>query len=117
VETSLIKDAQAHFDECTSTESAAARSLGVIAIEMMQNGIPPETDGKFVLTHPDRWSPEASNFLEVVSWATLNVVQDVSGPLITLSVCLACFLLASLFNACITHCYDSVYTLCWLGHY
>jgi hypothetical protein len=114
VETSLIKDAQAHFDECTSTESAAARSLGVIAIEMMQNGIP---HGKFVLTHPDRWSPEASNFLEVVSRATLKVIQNVSGPLIALSVCLACFLLASLFNACITHCYDSVYTLCWLGHY
>ncbi|CZT53524.1 uncharacterized protein RSE6_15145 [Rhynchosporium secalis] len=64
----------AHFDECRTTESAAARSLGTIAIEMMQNGIPPE-DGKFVLKHPDRWSPEASNFLEITSWGTLNEIQ------------------------------------------
>ncbi|KAH9205162.1 hypothetical protein DL95DRAFT_417642 [Leptodontidium sp. 2 PMI_412] len=41
---SLIK-AQAHFDECRTTESAAAWSLGVIAIEMMQNGIPRRRTG------------------------------------------------------------------------
>ncbi|KAH6704170.1 hypothetical protein BKA61DRAFT_581412 [Leptodontidium sp. MPI-SDFR-AT-0119] len=58
-----------------TTESAAARSLGVIAIEMIQNGIPPEEDGKFVLKHPDRWSPEASNFLEVTSWGTLKEIE------------------------------------------
>ncbi|KAH7370279.1 hypothetical protein BKA65DRAFT_471499 [Rhexocercosporidium sp. MPI-PUGE-AT-0058] len=61
----------AHFDECQSTESASARSLGVIAIEMIQNGIASETDGKLVLMHPERWSPKASNFLEVTSWGTL----------------------------------------------
>ncbi|KAH7309370.1 hypothetical protein BKA65DRAFT_543563 [Rhexocercosporidium sp. MPI-PUGE-AT-0058] len=65
----------AHFDECQSTESASARSLGVIAIEMMQNGIAPETDGKLVLMHPERWSPEASNFLEVTSWGTLTDIN------------------------------------------
>jgi hypothetical protein len=81
VDISLIKDAQAHFDECRSTESAAARPLGVIAIEMMQNGIPPETDEKFVLKHPDRWSPEASNFLKVASCGTLNEIQKVRGSL------------------------------------
>jgi hypothetical protein len=35
VDISLIKDAQAHFDECKSSKSVTARPLGVIAIEMM----------------------------------------------------------------------------------
>ncbi|CZT07004.1 uncharacterized protein RAG0_12589 [Rhynchosporium agropyri] len=74
IHTSLIAGALAHFDECKTEESSAARSLGVIAVEMMQNGIPPE-HGKFVLKHPDRWSPEASNFLEVTSWGTLKEIQ------------------------------------------
>jgi hypothetical protein len=73
----LIKGYSAHFDECQPTESASARSLGVIAIEIMQNGIAPETDGKFVLTHPERWLPEASNFLEVTSWGTLKDIHKV----------------------------------------
>lgn len=77
--TRLIKDASAHFDECRTIESAAARSLGIIAIEMMQNGIPPEEDGEFVLKHPDRWLLEASNFLEVTSWGTLREIQKVRG--------------------------------------
>jgi len=47
---------------------------------MMQNGIPPEQDRKFVLKHPERWSPEASNFLEVTSWGTLREVQKVYVP-------------------------------------
>ncbi|PVH71744.1 hypothetical protein DL98DRAFT_596688 [Cadophora sp. DSE1049] len=65
----------AHFDECQSSESASARPLGVITVEMMQNGIPPEMDVKIVLKHPERWSPEVSNFLEVVSWSTLKDIQ------------------------------------------
>ncbi|KAH6666162.1 hypothetical protein B0J14DRAFT_605423, partial [Halenospora varia] len=65
----------AHFDECQSTESAAARSIGVIAVEMMQNGIPPEADKKLTLKHPERWSAEASNFLEVTSWGTLKDIE------------------------------------------
>jgi hypothetical protein len=73
----LINDSLAHFDECQSTESASARALGVIAVEMMQNGIPPEVDGKIVLKHPDRWSPEARNFLEVTSWGTLKDIEKV----------------------------------------
>ena len=73
----LIKDAQAYFEECRTTESAAARSLGVIAIEMMQNGILPEEDGRLVLKYPDRWSPEANNFLGVTSWGTLKEVEKV----------------------------------------
>ena len=83
---SLITDAQAHFDECRSTESVAARPLGVIAIEMMQNGIPPETDEKFILKHPERWSPEAKNFLEVASWGALKEIQKVRGSLAVSSV-------------------------------
>lgn len=72
----------AHFDDCQATESAWARSIGAIAIEMMQNGIPPETDEKLVLKHPERWSAEASNFLEVASWGTLKDVKEVraQGP-------------------------------------
>ena len=112
----LMNDAQAHFDECRTTESAAARSLGVVAIEMMQNGIPPEEDGKFVLKHPDRWSLEASNFLEVSCWGTLNEVRKVRGSLATLAP-LINNVLASLSNACIANCYDSVYSLCRLGYY
>jgi hypothetical protein len=113
--TSLIK-AQAHFDECRTTESAAAWSLGVIAIEMIQNGIPPEEDGKFVLKHPDRWSPEASNFLEVTSWGTLKEIQKVRDPLAALSL-LINFVLASISSACIANCYDSIHSLCRLGYY
>lgn len=51
---SLIKGARAHFDECRSTESAAALPLKVIAVEIIQNSIPPETDEKLVLKHPER---------------------------------------------------------------
>ncbi|KAH6661611.1 hypothetical protein B0J14DRAFT_611950 [Halenospora varia] len=53
----------------------AARSIGVIAVEMMQNGIPPEADKKLTLKHPERWSAEASNFLEVTSWGTLKDIE------------------------------------------
>lgn len=65
----------AHFDDCQSTESASARQLGVIAMEMMQNCIPAETDGELVLQDPDRWSAEAKNFLGVASWGTLNDIK------------------------------------------
>ncbi|KAH8674427.1 hypothetical protein BGZ60DRAFT_429433 [Tricladium varicosporioides] len=67
----------AHFDDCQSTESASAHPLGIIAIEMMQNGISPASDEKLVLKNPDQWSPEASNFIEVISWATLKEIRDV----------------------------------------
>lgn len=73
-----MRETPAHFDECQSSEAAAARSLGVIAVEMMQNGIPPEMDVKIVLKHPERWSPEVKNFLDVVSWSTLKDIQKVS---------------------------------------
>ncbi len=76
----LTKSAPAHFDECQSTESAEARSLGVIAIKIMQNGIPPDSAGKFALKHPERWLAKASNFLEVVFWGTLNDIHKVSPP-------------------------------------
>lgn len=65
----------AHFGNCQSTELALARSVGIIAIEMMQNGISPITE-KLVLKDPSRWSPEASNFLDIVSWATLKEIRD-----------------------------------------
>jgi len=56
---------------------ALARSLGIIAIEMMQNGVSPTMDEKLVLRDPGGWSPEASNFLDVASWATLKEMHDV----------------------------------------
>lgn len=50
---------------------------------MMQKGISPVPDEKLVLTNPDQWSSEASNFIEVTSWATLKEIQDVSDLLST----------------------------------
>jgi hypothetical protein len=47
---------------------------------MMQNGIPPDSEGKLALKHLERWSAEASNFLEVVFWGTLNDIDEVSPP-------------------------------------
>jgi hypothetical protein len=57
-----MKDALAYFENFQSIELALARSLGIIAIEMMQNGISLMTDEKLVLKNHGRWSPEASNF-------------------------------------------------------
>jgi hypothetical protein len=82
--TLLTEDTQAHFDDCQSTEFASARSLGIIAIEMMQKGVSPATDEELVLKNPKQWSPEALNFIEIANWATLKEVLDVRGPLITL---------------------------------
>ncbi|RDL36260.1 uncharacterized protein BP5553_06872 [Venustampulla echinocandica] len=71
-----LKNIQAYFDECESADPASARSLGVIAMEMMQNNIPPATE-KLVLNNPDQWSAEASDFLDIASWATLKEIQKV----------------------------------------
>jgi hypothetical protein len=68
----LTRSIPAYFDKCQSTEPAAARSIGVTTVEMIQNGILPEADKKLTLKQPERWSPEASNFLEVTSWRTLK---------------------------------------------
>jgi hypothetical protein len=69
--------ALAHFDNCDE-ELALAHSLGIIAIEMLQNGICPPTDEELVLKDPDnRWSSEVKNFLAVASWATLKEMHDV----------------------------------------
>ena len=73
---------QAHFDDCQSTESASARALGIIAIEMMQKGISPAADEKLVLVNPEKWSPEGRNFVEVADWATLREIQNVRALLI-----------------------------------
>lgn len=72
----LNKCALAHFGQCQSTQLALARPLGIIALEMMQNGISP-TNEKLILKDPGSWSAEASNFLDVASWATLTEMHDV----------------------------------------
>jgi hypothetical protein len=68
----------AFLDDYQASTSTHARPLGVIAIEMMQNGIPPEPGHDLVLRHPDRWSPEAANFLAVTSWGSLHDLDNVS---------------------------------------
>lgn len=68
---------EAYFDDCQSTEASTARPVGVIAIQMMQNGSHPARDEKLTLKNPTRWSPEAANFVEVASWATLKEIQKV----------------------------------------
>lgn len=49
----------------------------MIAFEMMEDGSRPETKEKLVLRRPERWSPEASNFLHVASWRTLKDIEEV----------------------------------------
>ncbi|KAL5349533.1 hypothetical protein ACLOAV_005828 [Pseudogymnoascus australis] len=67
----------AFLDDCQpSTSSPHARPLGVIAMEMMQTGIPPDPGHGLILRHPDQWSPEAANFLAVASWSSLDVLDN-----------------------------------------
>lgn len=61
-----------------STSTPHARPLGVIAMEMMQTGIPPDPGHGLILRHPDQWSPEAANFLAVTSWGSLDDLDNVS---------------------------------------
>ncbi|OBT70885.1 hypothetical protein VF21_09993 [Pseudogymnoascus sp. 05NY08] len=60
-----------------STSTPRARPLGVITIEMMQRGIPPDPGHGLILKHPNQWSPEAANFLAVASWSSLDVLDNV----------------------------------------
>ena len=55
----------------------SARPLGVIAIEMMQNGVPPR-EGKLTLDREELWSDVANNFIRVADWGTLDDIQSVS---------------------------------------
>jgi len=57
-------------------------------MEMMQKGVAPAQDEKLMLTHPDQWSSEASNFIEVTSWATLKEIQDVRNLLLAPNIVL-----------------------------
>lgn len=114
----LIDRLQAHFDECQATESASARSLGFVAIEMMQNGIPPKGDGKFTLQHPDRWSPEAANFLDITSWGTLKDIQKVSTYLIIFKEsCLLPSYIEQILEVHIAYSYDPICRIRSLGYY
>lgn len=54
----------------------------------MQKGVAPAQDEKLMLTHPDQWSSEASNFIEVTSWATLKEIQDVRNLLLAPNIVL-----------------------------
>jgi hypothetical protein len=67
----------AYFDECHPAQSISPRPLGLIALEMMEQGSPPDTEGKLVLRHPKQWSPEASNFLYITNWGTLKDIEEV----------------------------------------
>ena len=71
----LTKSAPAHFDECQSTESAEALSLGIIAIKMMQNGIPPDFRGEVRSATPRTVVSRGVQLLEVVFLGTLNDID------------------------------------------
>ncbi|KFY28059.1 hypothetical protein V491_00665 [Pseudogymnoascus sp. VKM F-3775] len=59
-----------------SASTPHARPLGVIAIEMMQGGVPPDPGHNLILRHPDQWSAEAANFLAVASFSSLDVLDN-----------------------------------------
>jgi hypothetical protein len=46
---------------------------------------PPEAKGELILSNPEKWSPEASNFLYVTSWGTLKDIESVRKSCPTLS--------------------------------
>jgi hypothetical protein len=68
----------AFLNDYQASTSTHARPLGVIAIEMMQDGIPPDPGHDLILRHLDQWSPEAANFLAVASWGNLDDLDNVS---------------------------------------
>ncbi|KFY46984.1 hypothetical protein V494_00236 [Pseudogymnoascus sp. VKM F-4513 (FW-928)] len=70
----------AFLDDYQLSASTHARPLGVIAIEMMQKGIPPGPGNALILRHPDLWSAEAANFLSVASWGSLQDLENVRHP-------------------------------------
>jgi hypothetical protein len=47
-------------------------------MQMMENGVGPENDGKLVLTHEKLWSAEASNFIDIAGWGILDDLASVS---------------------------------------
>lgn len=44
---------------------------------MIEKGGPPEAKEELVLSQPEKWSPEASNFLSVTGRATLKDIENV----------------------------------------
>jgi len=64
--------------DCIKAGVTDARPLGVIALEMMEDGTSTDDSQKLCLQHPDQWSAEASNFLDVASWGKLDDVVSVS---------------------------------------
>ena len=73
----------AHFDECQPSGSDTARSLAIIALQMMENDTRPNRDGKLALKHPGNWSARASNFVNVASLGTLKDIEQVGGMVLS----------------------------------
>ncbi|KFY99055.1 hypothetical protein V498_01029 [Pseudogymnoascus sp. VKM F-4517 (FW-2822)] len=70
----------AFLDDYQASTSTHARPLGIIAIEMMHKGIPPDRGNALILRHPDLWSAEAANFLSVASRGSLQDLINVRHP-------------------------------------
>ncbi|OAF62593.1 hypothetical protein VC83_00902 [Pseudogymnoascus destructans] len=70
----------AFLDDYEASALTHTRPLGVIAIEMMQNGIPPGPGNSLILRHPDLWSAQAAKFLSVASWGSLQDLKNVRHP-------------------------------------
>ncbi|KFY32538.1 hypothetical protein V493_00089 [Pseudogymnoascus sp. VKM F-4281 (FW-2241)] len=66
----------AFLDDYEASALTHVRPLGVIAIEMMQNGIPPGPGSSLFLRHPDLWSAQAAKFLSVASWGRLQDLKN-----------------------------------------
>ncbi|KFY31031.1 hypothetical protein V493_01463 [Pseudogymnoascus sp. VKM F-4281 (FW-2241)] len=77
----------AFLDDYQVSASTRARPLGVIAIEMMQNGLSPGPGSGLILRHPDLWSAEAANFLSVASWGSLQDLKNVRHPASVTGLC------------------------------
>jgi hypothetical protein len=67
-----------YIGNCVKDGTQRARPLGVIAIEMMENGLPPPNENKLALRNPEPWSKVAVNFITVADWGTLDDVKSVS---------------------------------------
>lgn len=81
--TGHLLNRSAHFNECQRSESDSARSLAIIAVQMMENDTAPDRDGKIALKHPAEWSTKASHFVHTASAGTLKDLEKV-GDISTL---------------------------------
>ena len=70
----------AYMGHCREGGSNSARGLGLLALEMMQNGSVQREigdSGKLVPLSPESWSVEGKRFLETTSTCSINDIKKV----------------------------------------